>query len=495
MSEIAAMQMWPDSANRIVFDVSTSMRWRGPPAGIVRVERQLGLWAYDNVPNAVFVFFDPNRRAYCEVICDVRQFLTGDAALDTLGLTNPARPGGRRTDRVPAAFKPAFLWVTQMRRIALARLERLRLETRRPRLARLADRLQRVLMSAKYRSVMVRADDTRRPFFPSEMAVGAPVAFGRDDTLVSTGSGWGHTNIEAVAELKTRVGFQMVLLCHDLIPLMFPHFYLARDIESFRNYMPKALAIADRVVVTSRRVAADCRTYCADHDIRVPEIVVTALGFDVGTVRPKPAPELPVGLRPGQFAMLVSTIEPRKGHRLLYTVWRRLMAAGVPQAADFKLVFVGRPGWLVEDLLADIASDPQTAKQILMIRDVDDDLLAALYQASAFCVYPSVYEGYGLPVVEAFSHGKAVLTSTGGALPELAQGFSPCLDPTDEQAWYETMRLWIESPQACAPYEREIRARFRHPNWSEVAANFFAGIPAAKATDMPPAPSSTLPKP
>jgi glycosyltransferase involved in cell wall biosynthesis len=143
------------------------------------------------------------------------------------------------------------------------------------------------------------------------------------------------------------------------------------------------------------------------------------------------------------------------------------------------LVFVGRLGWMVDDLLADIRSDPQTARQILMIDNVDDELLGRLYQGAAFCVYPSMYEGYGLPVVEAFSHGKAVLVSTGGALPETARGFSPCLDPSDEQAWYTAMKQWIETPQVREPYEQEIRVRFRHPTWSEAAATFFAGVNAA----------------
>jgi glycosyltransferase involved in cell wall biosynthesis len=330
---------------------------------------------------------------------------------------------------------------------------------------------------------MIRADDSRRPLLPYEMAVGAPIEFKRSDTLVCVGLGWGCTNINAVAALKTRSGFRMVLLCHDLIPLLFPHFYLARDVDYFRSYMDKALAIVDRIAVTSRRVEADCRTYCADHGIRDPEIVVTPLGFDLGAAS-RSAAELPSGLRPGQFAMLVSTIEPRKGHRLLHTIWRRLMAAGVPQTTGFKLVFVGRPGWMVEDLLADIENDVVTG-QIVVIGDADDDMLAALYQGSAFSVYPSLYEGYGLPVIEAFSHGKAVLTSTGGALPELAQGFSPCLDPTDEEAWYEAIRLWIESPQARAPYEQKIRDHFRHPSWSEAAAHFFASIAAAKEKTPP----------
>jgi glycosyltransferase involved in cell wall biosynthesis len=310
------------------------------------------------------------------------------------------------------------------------------------------------------------------------MAVGARVVFGRNVTLVCAGSGWGHTNIEVLSEFKSRIGFRMVLLCYDLIPLMFPHFYRDHDVELFRNYMHNALAIADRIVVNSRIVEADCRAYCARHGITAGELALAPLGFDVTPVCPKSAAKLPAGVRAGRFVLLVSTIEPRKGHRLLLSVWRRLIVEGVPQATGFKLVFVGRAGWMVDDLLMCIRNDPQIAEHVLMIQDVDDERLGALYRGAAFCVYPSVYEGYGLPVIEAFSHGKGVLASAGGALPELVQGLSPCLDPTDEPAWYETMKQWIESPQARAPYEREIRTRFRHPTWSEAAANFFAGVVA-----------------
>jgi glycosyltransferase involved in cell wall biosynthesis len=468
--------MQSSGGGRILFDVSTSMLWWGPPAGIVRVESELASWACQNVPGVVFVFFDPGRLAYCEVTRDVRPFLSDEAALDVFGLTNPVHPGKRRTDRVPAGLKTAFLWISRSRRMAIGRLERLRLEAQSPRLVRLADRLQRRLMTDKYREFMVRADDTRRPFFPYDMVVGAPVKFQRDDILVCAGSGWGHTNIERLSDLKALIGFRMVLLCHDLIPLMFPQFYKAADVEVFRNYMNRTLAIADQVVVNSHRVEADCRAYCQRQGIAAGDIIVSSFGYDVGGVSRQSAADLPAGLRPGRFALLVSTIEPRKGHRLMYRVWRRLLAEGVPQASGFRLVFAGRPGWMVDDLLAEIRDDPQVSGLILMIHDADDDALSALYDAAAFCLYPSAYEGYGLPVIEAFSHGKAVLASTGGALPELVQGFSPCLDPTDEQAWYETTRQWIQSPLARAPYERAIRERFRHPTWSEAAAGFFRAI-------------------
>jgi glycosyltransferase involved in cell wall biosynthesis len=459
--------------SRIVFDVTTSMRWTGPPVGIVRVERQLALWALSNLADVKFAFFDPRRMAYCELKTDVRPFLLGDAALETLGLPDPAQPGQRKTDRAPAALRSLVLWIGRFRRMLLGQLEAMRLGTARPHLRRLVNWLQIFVMSKKYREIMVRADGTRRPFLPYRIVLGPPLQLQPSDTLICAGAGWTHTNIRPIRDIKSSIKFRFVVLCHDLIPLLFPHFYSKHDADMFRAYMREALAITDLTVVTSRSVKEDCESYLKQHDIARSKIAVVPLGFDVEE-RGSHIPPLPDGLSPGRYVLMVSTIEPRKGHRLLYNIWQRLAADGVTQAHEFKLVFVGRRGWMVDDLLQQIRTDRAVSDQIIIMHGVNDDLLKTLYEQAAFCVYPSHYEGYGLPICEAFSHGKAVVVSTGGALPEVAHGLSPCLDPKDEEAWYKLVREWIEHPDARAPFEQAIRHQFRHPTWSEAAELFFS---------------------
>ncbi len=458
---------------RIIFDVTTSMRWTGPPVGIVRVERQLALWALNNLPDAVFAFFDPRRMAYCALRTDVRPFLLGDAALETLGLPDPARPGRRKTDRVPAALRSFVLWMGRPRRMLLGQLEAVRLNTGRPCLRRLVGRLQVFLMSKKYRDIMFRADGTRRAFLPYRIVLAPPLQFLPSDILICAGAGWVHTNIRAIHDIKSHLKFRFVLFCHDLIPILFPHFYSKRDADMFQTYMHEALTIADLMVVTSRRVKEDCRRYLMQHGIEAVKIAVVPLGFDVEE-RDTRVTFLPNGLLPGRYVLMVSTIEPRKGHRLLYNVWRRLVTDGVIQQRQFKLVFVGRRGWMIDDLLRQIRADRTVSDQIIIMHGVNDDLLKTLYKQAAFCVYPSYYEGYGLPICEAFAHGKAVLASTGGALPEITQGLSPCLDAQDEEAWYKLIREWIEHPDARTPFEQVIRHQFKHPDWSESAAIFFS---------------------
>src|SRR5215467_2021038 len=222
---------------RLVFDLTTTALWSGPPAGIVRVEREFARWALAHVDGLALGFFDPEARAFRHLdrhIADV--LISQKAALDTLSFVNPARRGRRKTDRIPPAVRPAAMWFLQFRRMALLAMERSRLTTRNARIAVLTDRLQRAIMSRKYRALMVRPDGSRRRLLPLDTVLGDELALSARDTLVCTGAGWTHNDITAIAAAKRNARFRFVLFCHDIIPLMFPHFYKRADVEAQRRY-------------------------------------------------------------------------------------------------------------------------------------------------------------------------------------------------------------------------------------------------------------------
>jgi hypothetical protein len=72
-----------------------------------------------------------------------------------------------------------------------------------------------------------------------------------------------------------------------------------------------------------------------------------------------------------------------------------------------------------------------------------------------------------------------VLASTGGAVPEVVDGFSPCLDPSTIEPWRRALQTWIENPIARGGYEQRIRTAFRHPNWAEASQCFFSVVDVA----------------
>lgn len=475
------------SGQRLIIDLSSTARWTGPPVGILRAERELAAWALHNVPSATFVFFDPAKGAFREISPDwVRKMLKGRAIIDPWGLPagSPFYPS--RRDRIPQAIRPWADWVLQFRRSVLRFLERQRLTRRSPRAKAFIDRVQRAAMSDKYRRSMVLADGARRDLAPADLLLGEAIDFRPEDILFCAGNSWAHLNIHALRALKERHGFSLALLCYDIIPLLHPETYKPHDVAAFEQHYAAAFPAADLVIFNSKCVEQDARAYCGRNHLPIKATAVCALGADVRG-EASVARELPDGLEEGRYVLFVSTIEPRKGHGLLYRVWLRLLAQQIPQAHGFKLVLVGRPGWMVDDLLHQLKTDERLAGTIRLLSNLEDDMLASLYRGAAFCVYPSLYEGYGLPVVEAFQFGKAVIASTGGSLPEVVNGLSPCLDPRDEDLWCAVLGRWIEDKSARTPFEEAIRTQFRHPTWSEACKRIFEEIEALRHKRAAPA--------
>ena len=462
--------------SRILFDVSTLARWAGPPVGIIRVEHELARWAAEHTKHVVLVFFDLRSGVYREVNKKwLLPLINRTVSVNPWVLPN-AKQRGRRSDRIPGAIKPALMWILQFRRSALLLLERMRLHARSSTLRAIAEWLQRPLISGRYRPYMVHDDGTRRSIVTYEAFLGAQVELTSKDTLICAGTPWEHSDIYSIKALKERLGFRFVTLCYDIIPLQFPQYYKEQDVAAFRQYYNVAFPLTDLVVFTARATERDALTYCKTHHLNIKDACVVSPGADAAAPRLSSNTTLPPDLERGRYAILVSTIEPRKGHQLIYNVWLKLLAEGVPQKKGFKLVFVGRPGWKVEKLIDQLKNDARLGNSLQLLTSVNDHQLAALYDGAAFCLYPSVYEGYGLPVVEAFFSKKALLASTGGAIPEVVAGLSPCLDPHDESQWHSMLSQWISDPSARTEYETAIRTRFRPTSWSTFAQQFFQTI-------------------
>jgi glycosyltransferase involved in cell wall biosynthesis len=152
-----------------------------------------------------------------------------------------------------------------------------------------------------------------------------------------------------------------------------------------------------------------------------------------GLPSPVAAGPLPEGLEPG-FILAVGTVEPRKNYPRLLAAFRQLRGRqgalpfiingrpGVPQ-----LVIAGRPGWAIGDTLQRIGAEPG----VRYLGHVDEPTLSALYESASVLAFPSLYEGFGLPMLEAMSRGLPAVVGAAGALPELALGSAITVEPED----------------------------------------------------------------
>jgi glycosyltransferase involved in cell wall biosynthesis len=435
-------------APRLFVDVSTLVRFSGPAVGTVRVEHELARQAAPRGGQPVA--FDPAARRFR--LLDPRwadRLLGWDGLLDPAhGEPRPRRP--RRHDLFLA-------------------LERRRLAAPDGPVGRLLGAAQRALHAARPPGFrLADAAGRRIPVLPADMAFGPPAAFAPGDLLLSAANDWDRKDLGAIAAAKRETGFRLAVLCYDLIPLTRPEFFPPEVRAPFGRHWRRMLAEADRVIVNSRAVAGDVAALRAAEGLPPVATPVVPLGCDPPRAATAP---LPGGLSPDRFALFVSTIEPRKNHALLIEVWRRLLARGVPQQTGFRLVFVGRPGWMVDEVLAELADPSRFGGTLLHLPRADDAVLSSLYAAAGFCLYPSRTEGFGLPVVEAFAHGRALIASTGGAVPEAAAGLAPCLDPDDAAAWEAEMARLMQDGAARRAAEARVVAGYRPRGWAEVTAD------------------------
>ena len=461
---------------RLLIDLSTLVRWHGPPVGIARCQQKYAEYAFQHIEDVQFTLFDPRHLQYRPVAkSDADAILSGKLKVDMTMMPDLNRHRRHFVDRIPAPLRPAFWWLTKSRRKLVSLLEKYRLSTSSPRKASRLERFQARFITAKHRNLYYSADGTRNRCPAFDDLVGPPVTLTSEDTTLAIQTDWIHTDIAAIAEMKRKAGSRHVIICHDIIPIQFPEWYTPTDVAGFRTYYDLAFANADRVMFTSNQTAADAAGYCRTIGLTIKDSAVVPMGSDIA---PKLAAgvALPDGIEAGKFALFVSTIEPRKNHRLLVEAWRSLIQSGNIAKSDFKLVFVGRRGWKMGTFLEDLAADSLLKDSVIHLENVDDARLARLYVDAGFCLYPPKFEGFGLPIVEALSYGKALLVANAGPMPEIAGDFAIALDPDSSQAWAEAIGKWIGNPEERNAWARRAAEEYRPLTWDQSARLFFEKV-------------------
>ncbi len=464
-----------DGPARLIVDASTLVRWSGPPVGIVRVEAELIRWLLAHDPAAIVSVYDTRSNRFRPLDRAVaRALVAGSAVVET-----SVMPDARRTEhtllgswarRIGASLQP----VLKIRRTLACAADEWRRGADKTGRRRWRDRLVRSLLDARLRSRALLPDGTWRDLYRLETVLGPSLQLGPNDTVLLAGLDWNNKNVEALARLKDQGGFRLVMMCYDFIPWKFPKFYAARDVDVFTGFFHDAIGFVDRFISISQCTTADLVAFARGRGRTGLDVCNEQLGADAARQLTDVSAALPSGLEAGRYVLFVSTVEPRKNHALLLRVWKRLAGGEGRGTGGFKLVFAGRRGWMTDDVFAAMASNAVLSRDVVHVVNASDETLHRLYSGAAFCVYPSLYEGFGLPVIEAFAHGKPVIASSAGALPEAAGGLAPCLAPDDDDAWTETMGRWLNDSALVAEQARRIGSEFSWPTWSEAAARIIA---------------------
>jgi glycosyltransferase involved in cell wall biosynthesis len=225
-------------------------------------------------------------------------------------------------------------------------------------------------------------------------------------------------------------GRPSVLTVHDLSPFVRPETMLARGARRLRRRLPLMARRAAHVITPTEFVRRE-----ACELLKLPPSKVTAVPEAPRAIfRPldpagSRAPLSRLGVN-NDFVLAVGTIEPRKNLATLVRAFG-LIAKDAAAPADLSLVLAGRAGWLHEDFLKKVASSA-LRQRILFTGYVTDEELRALYSSCRAFVYPSLYEGFGLPPLEAMACGAPVVASRVGAHLEVLGEESALLFPPED---------------------------------------------------------------
>lgn len=297
--------------------------------------------------------------------------------------------------------------------------------------------------------------------------VDRPIKPRAGDILISVGLDWDQPYHTEFYRLSKISGLKIITCCYDLIPILFPQYCVGDVASRFKSYFDLVNWSSSAVLCISKQTQNDLLNLWDESGASPRLTKVIPLGDNVPSGNGSISSQVRE-VRGSPFILFVSTIERRKNHETLYKAYHLLCRAGLKDKLP-KLVFVGMPGWGVGDFLKDLELDPLIQGLVVQLNHVNDAELLDLYKESLFCVYPSLYEGWGLPVGEALSLGKVVLSSDQGSLPEVGGDLVRYVPAWNPQAWADAILELTMHKTELDRLAAKVHSDYRTRTWLDTA--------------------------
>ncbi len=252
----------------------------------------------------------------------------------------------------------------------------------------------------------------------------------------------------------------VITTVHDLSYFHYPNEFLKKDLYQLKNWTEYSVRQSKKVICVSQTTKKDLIKYYA-----VPEekIEVVYNGFEKD-LQPRTNNQEPTtyNLQPHKYLLYVGTIQPRKNILALVKAFG-LFREKYP---DFKLVIAGKKGWLYEDLYREINNTVYQDK-IIFTDFISDNQLVDLYKNAFSYVLPSLYEGFGIPVLEAMSYGCPAICSYTSSLPEIAGDAALYFDPENFQELAEKLTILKENKELRNELIKKGKERTKKFSWEK----------------------------
>lgn len=284
--------------------------------------------------------------------------------------------------------------------------------------------------------------------------------FVQDDLVIVLGGIWHGSFADDITNEKRHKGFVFVHIVHDMIPVRVPAYVVADLPAVFGTYKEKIFKHADALIINSESSRNDALSFMRSKGIAAPPSMVFRIADDPAGQETK----VVKGVKKDAFILSMGTIEGRKNHALLYYMYKQALRQGIdlPQ-----LVIAGRIGWLTEDIRYMIEHDPEVKGRILIRTSVTNSERAWLYTHCLFTVWPSFYEGWGMPVAESVAYGKVCLSSDTSSMKEIAGDLNEYFSPFDPVQCLSLVQKYLDSSVRYAQ-EKRIRKEYQATSWNDM---------------------------
>jgi glycosyltransferase involved in cell wall biosynthesis len=288
----------------------------------------------------------------------------------------------------------------------------------------------------------------RRYFADESLPPDEPVEFCRGDLFLGLDLA-AHLvpqNIGMFRRMRNK-GVTQYFVVYDLLPLLRPDCFDPPGLPLFRKWYESIAEVSDGVVCISHAVADEFRSWldqARPERLRPLNIGWFHLGADLvpdstATLEDMARKDelFPLGDRP--TFLMVGTVEPRKGHAQALAACERLWQQGV----NVNLLVVGKPGWLVEELLRCMATHPERGQRLFWFENADDDLLLAAYRRADALLMASEGEGFGLPLIEGAHHGLPLIARDLPVFREIAGHHAHYFSGYGGEELAESLKAWL----------------------------------------------------
>lgn len=278
----------------------------------------------------------------------------------------------------------------------------------------------------------------------------------------------GHTGLDRPEYLNQvkRHALRAVFFLHDLIPVSHPEYCRPGEADKHHRRLGAMLSVGRGLIVNSEATRRELLAYAGQRGLAVPPCAVAPLA---PATLPAPVSERPLAF---PYFVVLGTIEPRKNHLLLLHLWRQLITE-LGSAAP-RLVIIGQRGWECEQVV-DLLDRCEALQGFVVEKPRCDDaeLATWLHHAQAL-LFPSFIEGFGIPLIEAFTLGLPVIASDLPVFHEIAGDIPEYLDPLDGPGWKRLILEYMKQGSSRREAQRQRIASYSPPTWE----GHFRGVDA-----------------